>query len=574
MTIYTGGPRTRTSKLISEFEVSTPQVMKTFALDALTYSPTSSLLRAQEQVDAQRGIMTTQGLMDPLRSKANQPEITPVMTVEEQQEIIDAKQVPLKPEEGLRRATLELLIERKQEELAHQSVMERATTGQMVAGFGVGVLASLVDPINVASAFVPVIGPARYAASLARQTSRTGRALVRARVGAAEGFVGAGLVEPIVYTQAQNEQADYTMSDSLLNFAFGTVLGGGLHMGIGAISDGIKARKNAVATGEVAKSLAEMTPQQREDLFRANMGLAVDDRMGVAPFRLTDLLGNERLTDAGLTDPGTPIRAEFEISETTVVTNQAIPKDIDAIAREANPGVFVELDAARTEQASLRQQLERVGADRDKSAAVAAIDEEIGALRERQANTTKRNTKKIEKQIVELETKRASLIETETPVMQKLRERLMMMDEKLRDIAPEVTNTLRQAEHTARDMPTSFGPEQTTTTFRGTGIKFDEAEMARLRSVENLRLADTQFTARVDEELRPEKFEDIAEVEESFQLETDRLNEVIDQADEAVQPTLKEAVNTELEAAKLEIDADDAYARGLRAMAVCATRRG
>jgi hypothetical protein len=574
MTIYTGGPRTRTSKLISEFEVSTPQVMKTFALDALTYSPTSSLLRAQEQVDAQRGIMTTQGLMDPLRSKANQPEITPVMTVEEQQEIIDAKQVPLKPEEGLRRATLELLIERKQEELAHQSVMERATTGQMVAGFGVGVLASLVDPINVASAFVPVIGPARYAASLARQTSRTGRALVRARVGAAEGFVGAGLVEPIVYTQAQNEQADYTMSDSLLNFAFGTVLGGGLHMGIGAISDGIKARKNAVATGEVAKSLAEMTPQQREDLFRANMGLAVDDRMGVAPFRLTDLLGNERLTDAGLTDPGTPIRAEFEISETTVVTNQAIPKDIDAIAREANPGVFVELDAARTEQASLRQQLERVGADRDKSAAVAAIDEEIGALRERQANTTKRNTKKIEKQIVELETKRASLIETETPVMQKLRERLMMMDEKLRDIAPEVTNTLRQAEHTARDMPTSFGPEQTTTTFRGTGIKFDEAEMARLRSVENLRLADTQFTARVDEELRPEKFEDIAEVEESFQLETDRLNEVIDQADEAVRPTLKEAVNTELEAAKLEIDADDAYARGLRAMAVCATRRG
>ena len=319
-----------------------------------------------------------------------------------------------------------------------------------------------------------------------------------------------------------------------------------------------------------------MTPQQREDLFRANMGLAVDDRVGVAPFRLTDMLGDKSLTDAGLTDPGTPIRAEFEINETTVVTNQAIPKDIDAIAREANPGVFVELDAARTEQASLRQQIEHTevnpvkSAERDAANAEIARQEEL-ALRQKPKGKV---ANKIKRKIAALEQKKRELAQSESDVVQKLRERLEIMDLKLRDLAPEVTNTLRQAEHTARNQPTSFGPETTTTTFRGTGIKFDEAEMARLRSVENLRLADTSFTARVDEELRPEKFEDIADAEESFQLETERLNEVIDQADEAARPVLKEVVDAEIEATKLDIDADDAYARGLRAMATCATRRG
>jgi len=267
-------------------------------------------------------------LFDPFAGEQREEPTTDIVEVEEQGAIIEERfdgRFPIKPVEGMRRATLELLMDRKEEELANQQIISRATTGQLVAGFGVGVLASLIDPLNIATAFVPVISPARYAGMLARQTSRTGRALVRARVGALEGTVGALLVEPFISAQARNEQADYTMADSLLNIAFGTVLGGGLHMGIGAISDGIKAGKNPVPTGQVAEDFAKLTPAQREDVFRANMALAVGDRGLIAPFRLTDIPGNQKITEAGLTDPGTPLKTPIEFSPEQVVGNVRVP---------------------------------------------------------------------------------------------------------------------------------------------------------------------------------------------------------------------------------------------------------
>ena len=43
--------------------------------------------------------------------------------------------------------------------------------------------------------------------------------------------------EPIVYGVAQKVQADYGIADSLLNITFGTILGGGLHVGAGKLKD-------------------------------------------------------------------------------------------------------------------------------------------------------------------------------------------------------------------------------------------------------------------------------------------------------------------------------------------------
>ena len=45
------------------------------------------------------------------------------------------------------------------------------------------------------------------------------------------------MIEPIVYGVAQAEQADYGLMDSFLNVTFGTIIGGGLHVGIGALKD-------------------------------------------------------------------------------------------------------------------------------------------------------------------------------------------------------------------------------------------------------------------------------------------------------------------------------------------------
>ena len=59
----------------------------------------------------------------------------------------------------------------------------------------------------------------------------------RLKRGAIEGAGGALLLEPLVYGAAQRIQADYDLYDSLLNVAFGTVLGGGLHVGAGKLRD-------------------------------------------------------------------------------------------------------------------------------------------------------------------------------------------------------------------------------------------------------------------------------------------------------------------------------------------------
>ena len=133
------------------------------------------------------------------------------------------------------------LYERKKAELARNYVMNRGQGGavETVGRFAAGLGASAIDPLGIAAAFIPVVGPARYAAWLAGTTSLAGRAGVRAGVGVAEGLVGSALLEPLAYYGLREEQADYDATDSLLNLAFGGILGGGLHAVPGAIGDAV-----------------------------------------------------------------------------------------------------------------------------------------------------------------------------------------------------------------------------------------------------------------------------------------------------------------------------------------------
>lgn len=161
-----------------------------------------------------------------------------------------------------------LLNKWKRDELKRQNILMRATPGVLpgAARLGVGFLVSAVDPLNVASAFIPVLGEARFA-RIAAATSLTTARLAR---GGLEGAVGAAVVEPIVYLQAQSEQADYTAYDSLLNLAFGTALGGGLHAGFGKLSDWISGQpiemRETALRGAVA-AIAEDRPVMVADIF-------------------------------------------------------------------------------------------------------------------------------------------------------------------------------------------------------------------------------------------------------------------------------------------------------------------
>jgi GGDEF domain-containing protein len=137
------------------------------------------------------------------------------------------------------------------EELIRQDIRRRSS-----AGIGADLLAGLVttlrDPLYLGSMFVG-LGGIRLAAG-------AGPAVSRLVTGAAEGAVGAAALEPLVLAGAKWESADYTAADSLMNITFGSVLGGGLHLGAGYIGDRFAGR--AVAP-PIQQTFEEMPAEHR-----------------------------------------------------------------------------------------------------------------------------------------------------------------------------------------------------------------------------------------------------------------------------------------------------------------------
>lgn len=190
----------------------------------------------------------------------------------------------------------DILAEQKRQEITRQNIIAHgpqgigATAARLAVGLGV----SALDPINLASAFIPPLGATRLA-SMAGITSRVG---VRALEGAVGGFLGAAAVEPLVYAGAQARQADYSLTDSMLNLTFGTALGSGIHVLGGYVSDNFLNRKatsmlnpgdvrmpKPTNTGEVVE---QMPPEQRENAVRAAVGQAVSGKaVDIAPIMQT-----------------------------------------------------------------------------------------------------------------------------------------------------------------------------------------------------------------------------------------------------------------------------------------------
>lgn len=174
----------------------------------------------------------------------------------------------LKFDEPIKEDAAALMLRRKIAENDRAYIAQSgATTGfRQVAGFGVGMAASLIDPVNVAMMFVPVVGEARFAAMVAKY----GVTRARLATGAIEGLVGSALAEPFVLLPALQEQANYGLKDSAMNLGFGAVLGAGLHAGLGAIGDRIKALK----------------PKESNAIFESAMNDVLQDRPVSAPAKV------------------------------------------------------------------------------------------------------------------------------------------------------------------------------------------------------------------------------------------------------------------------------------------------
>jgi len=241
--------RVRQGRTLDEFQAPLVDVMAASAQQALYDNPSSQLFRLAEEHDLKSDEQVLQGYAAGKGYGGVTAEYAQVPRAR-----VDAETAKVKlkeagvsysvPKEGMTEAWLNTLIKRRQEKAARDDIIKRAPSGslplQLAASFG----ASILDPINIATAFIPVVGPARYARMLEKASSVVGRAGIRTVVGGAEGAVGQAVLEPLTAYANSQEGIDYSMADSLRNIAFGGLLGGGLHVAGGALSD-VLSRKAA-----------------------------------------------------------------------------------------------------------------------------------------------------------------------------------------------------------------------------------------------------------------------------------------------------------------------------------------
>lgn len=183
---------------------------------------------------------------------------------------------------GANSFALESVIRGKVAERERELILQRGSEGRMMPILAAGLGASILDPINIAASFIPVVGQEKYAALL-RGTSSTGaRFATRAGVGVIEGAVGAVIVEPLSLMAARQDLLHYGIEDSMMNVLFGSAIGGGMHTGIGYIGDKIRLRNglslDPEPRGATAQALNEVDPVLRQKAMESAIMAAVRDR--------------------------------------------------------------------------------------------------------------------------------------------------------------------------------------------------------------------------------------------------------------------------------------------------------
>ncbi|MES2671626.1 MAG: hypothetical protein V4673_14580 [Pseudomonadota bacterium] len=156
------------------------------------------------------------------------------------------KAIKLPDQDAIAEPALNIMIDRARERRERQTAIERGPDGILMSGTSLATsfLVGALDPINLASAFIPVMGELRYGKLLASAgEGALARAGVRASVGAAEGVVGQAVLEPLDWFAHTQDGRDFGMAEVLQNLAFGAALGGIIHPAGGFVGDRMRARK-------------------------------------------------------------------------------------------------------------------------------------------------------------------------------------------------------------------------------------------------------------------------------------------------------------------------------------------
>lgn len=252
------------------------------------------------------------------------------------------------PEEGIKEGYAQLLAQNYDKRAAITQTLSRSKGGFGLgaAQFGTMLLGSVLDPINVASAFIPVFPAARYA----HLVKNLGLTKARAVRGVVEGSVGAAIVEPIVlYQAAQEQDENYNLLDSFLNVTIGGVLGGGLHVGFGKLSDAIerrsqKTKEQAVLTA-VKQSLTDqevnVTPIIKSDLDKSiDKNLEKQNNLAQEkPTRVEDVTRTGKGLPASLKAPKPKTLRQFIIENGGIKSDDPQISDVRASLDKGTFGV-------------------------------------------------------------------------------------------------------------------------------------------------------------------------------------------------------------------------------------------
>lgn len=258
-----------------------------------------------------------------------------------------------------------------------------------VALFGAGLAAAIIDPLNVASAFIPFLPEARLAA-MAVNAGRAARVAMGVGRGVVEGALGAAVLEPVNYGLARLDHDDYSMGDVLTNIAFGAALGGVLHGAAAAlrpIRGTLPAEAHEAALREAMVATTEGRPVQAAavaDMQAASSARAELTRFADAQMRLS----NE--ADAALTRAIAPEQAAASTAsrlaqlrdEVLSITRESQDARARYMAQGLDPDTIGRLQAVEQDLAGTIPAARRASLERERQMILEGVDHQQAALDE------------------------------------------------------------------------------------------------------------------------------------------------------------------------------------------------
>lgn len=557
--------------------------------EAFSTNPSTSLARMEGLTQEQEGravVMGPESYLAPNQARL-EPD-SPLMSAQDARDRVDSLGLKLTiPDQGIRSGALDVLVERQQAQLARQQVLARAGSSfgtQLTAGLA----ASIIDPINIASAFVPVVGEARYAAMLGRAATPLARAGVRAGVGALEGTVGAAIVEPLPLLAARQDQTDYDLSDSLANIAFGAVLGGGLHTVGGAVSD--RLRRNIATESEVAPAVGgtRLAPESVESVASRSPSLANFDKVFDSDpiTALKTTLARQLQDDQASLLTSAQARAVEEIIPT--LTGERIGNVADLKAQRL--GIDARLLGLDDTFKTLAKDFQGQGFSRKKaeSAARRAIAVERDQL-EAQASgidSTLDVNRQGELNRADLGSLQRGVIPERLKPIIEARTAQIMQGYQQRPLGPAIQTAREKAETadwTVRESALKTAVSQAVTgrdidvqhlfDLEDPGKAMMASESIRKGAVRQLDPIANNDSLRVDDVVKSQK-DDLDQAQADYDEEFALSDSMLKQLPEADRAAVEKAASAEIEASNLQAQKAEQYAKAYNAAAICDLRTG